>query len=162
MPIDLAIIATTAVTSFLVPYAKAGLEKIATAVTEKVSEQAGEYAKELTGKVWNLVTFAFSSPKEQTTLELFQENPDEMQEMLIKKLQEKLTQDPGLAQSLAELINQPSPDGATTGAQIMNAGIAGIADLRGANLSNAQNMTIGGVILDNKADLKPDKPTPTT
>jgi hypothetical protein len=161
MPIDLAILATTVVTSFLAPYAKAGLEKIATAVTEKVSEQAAEYAKELTGKVWNLVTSAFGSPKEQTTMELFQENPDEMQDMLIKKLQEKLVQDPNLAQSLADLINQPGPDGAASGAQIMNAGIAGIADLRGANLSSAQNMTIGGVIMGDKPAPKPDEPTPS-
>ncbi len=158
MPIDLAILATTVVTSFLAPYAKAGLEKIATAVTEKVSEQAAEYAKELTGKVWNLVTSAFSSPKEQTTMELFQENPDEMQEMLIKKLQEKLAQDPNLAQALADLINQPGPDSTTTGAQIMNAGIAGIVDLRGANLSHAQGIEVSGVKIGDKPAPKSDKP----
>jgi hypothetical protein len=32
----------------------------------------------------------------------------------------------------------------------MQASIAGIADLRGANLSQAQNLTIGGVILGDK------------
>jgi hypothetical protein len=162
MPIDLAALATTVVTSFLIPYVKAGLEKIATAVTEKVSEPVAEYAKELTGNVWNLVTSAFRSPKEQTTMELFQENPDEMQEMLIKKLQEKLDQDPNLAQTLANLIDQPGPDGTTTGAQIMHAGIAGIADLRGANLSHAQNMDISGVKIGDKPTPTSDKPSSNT
>jgi len=169
MPIDLAVLATTAVTTFLAPYAKAGLEKIATAVAEQVGQDAAKFAGELTGKVWNLVKSAFSSPKDEMTLTLFQENPEEMQAMLIKALQEKLAQDSKLAQSLAELINQPGPDGATTGAQIMNAGIAGIADLRGANLSQAKGTTIAGVIMGDKPAAAPDdkpaaatdEPTPT-
>jgi len=147
MPIDLLALATTAVTAFLVPYAKTGLEKIASAFTERIGVQAADYASELTAKVWNLATSAFSAPKEQTTLELFTEDPDEMQGLLIKKLHEKLTQDPTLAQTLADLINQPGPDGVTSGAQIMHAGIAGIADLRNANLSHVQGMTIAGVVM---------------
>ncbi|CAN5838425.1 hypothetical protein BH10CHL1_BH10CHL1_48280 [soil metagenome] len=154
MPIDLLALATTTVTTFLLPYAKTGLEKIASAFTEHIGAQAADFASELTGKVWKLATTAFSAPKEQTTLELFREDPDEMQGMLIKKLHEKLAQDPALAQTLADLINQPGPDGATTGAQIMHAGIAGIADLRGANLSNAQVMTIAGVVMGNPSTPK--------
>ena len=43
MPIDLALLATTVVTSFLVPYAKVGLEKIAEGAGTQVGENAGEY-----------------------------------------------------------------------------------------------------------------------
>jgi len=155
MPIDLLALATSAVTTFLMPYAKAGLEKIATAFSEQLGKQAADYAGELTGKVWQTVTTAFSAPKEQTTLELFREDPDAMQTMLIKKLHEKLTQDENLAQTLDNLINQPGPDGATTGAQIMHAGIAGIADLRGANLSNAKGVVISGVVMGDQSVTKP-------
>jgi len=126
-------------------------------VATKLAKKAAEYAGELTGKVWNLVKSVFSSPKEQTTIELFQENPDEMQAMMVKALQEKLAADPALAQKLADLINRPGPDGKTTGAQIMNAGIAGIVDLRGANLSHAQGLDISGVKINDTAT-KPDKP----
>lgn len=140
---------------FLAPYAKAGLEKIAGAVTERLGTQMADYAGELTSKVWSLITTAFSSPKEQHTIELFRENPDEMQALLIKQLHAKLVQDPTFTQTLAELINQPGPDGVTTGAQIMHAGIAGIADLRGANLSQAQDMVIGGVVMGEQPDAKP-------
>lgn len=156
MAVDTVMLATTVVTSFLVPYAKAGLEKIADSVSKEVSEKAAEYAANLTGKVWTRVKSAFSSPKEQTTLELFQENPDEMADMLVKKLREKLAQDSELAHTLAELIEAPGPDGQNSGAQIMNAAIAGIADLRGADLSRAKNMTVGGVIINKKEDNKPD------
>lgn len=150
MPIDLLALATTAVTTFLAPYAKTGLEKLTSAFSERLGAQAADYASQLTGKVWTLVTGAFSTPKEQTTLELFRENPDEMQALLVKQLHEKLRQDATLAQSLDDLIHQPGPDGASSGAQIMQAGIAGIADLRGANLAQAQNLTIGGVIMGDK------------
>ena len=146
MTIDLMALAATAVTSFLVPYVKIGAEKIVEAFSSRMGEQTADKLSDLTGKLWSTVTGAFQSPKEQTTLELFKENPDEMQEMLIKKLHEKLSQDATLAQSLSELINKPVADGSMTGAQIMQAGIAGIADLRNANLANAQNLTIAGVI----------------
>lgn len=155
MPLDLMALATTAVTSFLAPYAKAGLEKIADAFTERLGNEAATYASELTGKIWTLVTTTFTTPKEQTTLELFRENPEEMQAMLVKQLHAKLTTDATFAQTLANLINQPGPDGATTGAQIMQAGIAGIADLRGANLSQATGMTIAGVMMGEQPVPKP-------
>lgn len=146
MPLDLLTIATTAVTVFLVPFAKAGLEKITESFTKSLGEKTADYVTDITGKVWSTVTSAFQSSKEQTTLELFKENPEEMQELLIKKLHEKMSQDATFAQSVADLLNKPGPDGTTTGAQIMQAGIAGIVDLRNANLAQAQNLTIAGVI----------------
>ncbi len=154
MPIDIAALATTTVTRFLMPYAKAGLEKIAKSVADLVSPEAGEYAGELTTKVWDVVTGALSSPKEQSALELFQDDPEEMQDMLTKKLREKLEQESSLAQTLSDLINEPGPGGAGTGAQIMNAGIAGIADLRGADFSHSQRAVVTGVSVG-------DKPTPS-
>jgi hypothetical protein len=98
-------LATTVVTSFLAPYAKAGLEKIANAVTERLGAQMADYASEMTGKAWALVTGALQTPKEQNVLELFRDNPEEMQAMLIKQLHEKLSQDATLAQKLADLIH---------------------------------------------------------
>lgn len=155
MALDTAVLATTVVTSFLMPYAKAGLEKVAESVGEQVGEKAAAYVTDLTGKVWSRVKSAFSASKEQAALELFQDNPDEMKAMLIKALQEKLAGQPDLAQALAELIEAPGPDGQSSGAQIMNAAIAGIADLRGANLAQAQNITISGVTVHKKTEPDP-------
>ncbi len=152
MPIDIALLVTTVVTSFLVPYAKVGLEKIAEGAGKKVGEKAGDYVADLTSKLWNQVKSAFSSAKDKPVLILFEENPDEMKDMLVKALQEKVEQDPNLAQSLANLVNAPGPDNQRNGAQIMNAGIAGIVDLTGANLTNAQNFTISGVTINKDGD----------
>ena len=107
--------------------------------------------------LWNLVKSAFSSDEEEMTLKLFQKNPDKMQEMIIETLQEKLAADPALAQKLADPIDRPGPDGTSTGAQIMNASIAGIVDLRGADLSHAQGLDITAVKIGDTRP-KPDKP----
>jgi hypothetical protein len=159
MPIDLATLATTVVATFLVPYAKVGMQKLAEGLGQEVGKASAQHAGQVTGQIWQRVKAAFSSPKEQTTLDLFQEEPDEMKGLLIKKLREKLEQDPDLAQTLAGLINQPGPEG-NTGAQIMNAGLAGVADLRHADLSHARDMNIAGVMMgDTGTDPDPSDPS---
>ncbi len=65
--------------------------------------------------------------------------------MLKKKLEKKLESDPALAQELSDLVDKPVAGGVSTGAQIMNAHIAGIADARGANFSGARGVEIAGV-----------------
>ena len=148
MAVDISALATSIVTSFLVPYAKVGVKKISEVVGQQIGEKAGKYVTDLTGKVWNRVTSAFSSSEDQAIINLFQKNPNEMEAMLVKALQSKLEQDSSLAQALADLIETPGPDGQNTGAQIMNASVAGIADLRGANLSQATGFTISGVSIN--------------
>ncbi len=150
MAIEIAALATSVVSSFLLPYAKAGLTKISESVSEAIGPEAAEYASDVTSKVWDHVKGAFSSPKEEAALDLFKENPEDMQPVLAKKLREKMEQDSNLAQTLSDLINEPGPDGNNTGAQIMNAGVAGIVDLRGADLSQAQNLTITGANVSGK------------
>jgi hypothetical protein len=145
MPIDIAAIATTVVTSFLIPYVKKGAEKIAEEVTNTVSKGAAEHAVGLAQKVWNKVKSLFSSDKEKNTLQYFEQDPDTFQAAVEKILQQKLEQDSQAAQELDALLNAPEPTGGSTGAQIMNATYAGIADLRGANFSGAHGMNISGV-----------------
>lgn len=145
MVIDIAAIATTVVTSFLIPYIKKGSEKIAEEVTNKVSKGAAEHTVSLAQKVWDKVKSLFSSDREKNTLQYFEEDPDAYEGSVKKILQQKLEQDSNAAQELESLINAPDPTSGSTGAQIMNATYAGIADLRGANLSNAQGMSISGV-----------------
>lgn len=147
MPIDLTALATTVVTSFLVPYANIGLEKIAENAGKKVGENAGEYVSDLTAKLWARIQTVFNRSEDKAILTLFEQNPNEMIEMLVKVLHQKLEQDPVLAKELNGMVSTPGPDGQNTGAQIMNASVAGIVDMRNADLSHAQHMEIGGVIV---------------
>lgn len=157
--LDLAALATTVVSSFLWPYAKKGLEKIGEEVGKNVSESAAKHAVSLTEKIWARVEGLFQTPKEKTALELFQDDPNEMKGKVEKMLREKLEQDEAAAKELSEMANAPGPDGATTGAQIMQAGIAGIADLRQAHIAGSGNV-VAGVIYGGTPQQPPTPPKP--
>jgi hypothetical protein len=158
MPIDTAVLATTIASSFLLPYVKIGVEKLAEGMAENVGKAAANHATALAKKVWERVNGLFKSQKEQNTLELFKENPDELKGLMEKILRQKLEEDKSLAQELSDMINAPGPDGTSTGAQIMNAGIAGVLDARGANFANASGMNLAGVMLGNPPSQRPTEP----
>jgi hypothetical protein len=146
MALDLAVLAATVVSRFLFPYVKKGAERLAEEISERVSDVAAEHATSLASRAWDRVRSVFSSPKEQTKLELFEEEPDEYAAGIERTLREKLEQDPELARELQELIDAPSPDGSGTGAQIMQATVAGIVDLRHGTVSGGQ---VSGVHIEN-------------
>jgi len=147
MPVDLAILGTTIVTQLLLPYIKEGGKKIADKLTEKVSDAAAEGTINVMQQAWDKVKSVFSSDKDKGTLEDFEKYPEETKNLLKRKLVEKMEQDAALKGFFEELMNKPvSEDGVTTGAQIIGAHIAGIADVRGANFSGSQRPQIGGVI----------------
>jgi hypothetical protein len=147
MDIDTTVLATTIVSSFLLPYLKLGVEKIADKITEKLGGAAADQAVDVTKKVWDRVKSAFSSERDQHVLSEFEEEPEATKLLIETRLKKKLEQDPGLVEDLNRLINTPIPGGASTGAQIMNAHIAGILDARGANFSNSNNIKLAGVMI---------------
>ena len=153
MPLDLAVLATTIVSSFLIPYLKLGAEKIAEGLTGKVSEAATEEVSGLTKRIWNRVKSAFSSEGEQFTLLQLNENPSAARPLVESLLKKKLEQDPTLAEELEQLVHTPVAGGSSTGAQIMDAYVAGIVDARGANFSGSQGIEITGVKVGKFPDL---------
>lgn len=148
MDINAPALATTIVTSFLLPYLKLGLEKIGEKVTEKLGGAAADQAVSVTKKVWDRVKSAFSSKQDQYILKEFEEDPEAAKPLIEAKLKKKLEQDPSLAEDLHQLVNTSGPEGSSTGAQIMNAHIAGILDARGANFSNSSKVKLAGVMID--------------
>lgn len=159
MPIDIAVLAATVVSSFLFPYVKMGAEEIFKGASQKVGEGAALRAKEITEKVWQRVKSIFSSEEDRTVLSQFERRPDAARSLIQDVLREKLEQNSSLADELHKLINTPGPEGSSTGAQIMHAYIAGVADLRNANLSNAHDIEIAGVKL---GEFPPKVPPPSS
>jgi hypothetical protein len=145
MPLDLAVLAGTIVSSFLLPYVKLGAKKIAETVTEKVSGKAADQVAGVTETLWERVKSVFKADNEEHVITDFKEVPDAAKPLLISKLEKKLEKDPALAQELSDLVNKPVAGGASTGAQIMNAHIAGIVDARHSNFSGASGVEIVGV-----------------
>jgi hypothetical protein len=151
MPIDLGPLTTTIVTTFLLPYAKLGLEKFGEAMMEKLGETAAEPLIATTKKIWQRVKSAFGSEEEKATLAQFEKRPEAAQALIEALLKEKLEQDAALAQELTELAHALVPGSTSTGAQIMQAAIAGILDVRGANFSGASHVRLAGVMLNNSS-----------
>lgn len=147
MNIDTTVLATTIVSSFLLPYLKLGGEKIAEKITEKLGTAAADQTASVTKKVWDRVKSAFSSERDQHIFSEFEEEPEATKALIEAKIKKKLEQDPSLAEDLNHLANAPVLDGTSTGAQIMNAHIAGILDARGANFSNSNNINLAGVMI---------------
>lgn len=148
MTLDIAALATTIVTSFLLPYVKLGVEKIAEKVTEQTSSAIAEEATTLTKKVWDRIKGVFSGD-DAKRLEYFESTQGENKDLVVAILKEKLQSDTQLADELDKLINPPTSAPTSGGAQIMKAHIAGIVDARGANFSNSSNVTMTGASVNN-------------
>jgi hypothetical protein len=139
-------LATGIVGRLLVPYFQKGAEKLAEAVGEELGTGVGQQVSTAAGKAWDLVTGAFTSDQEITTLNLFQDDPETFQEPVRRKLETRLKADPGLQQQLQAVLDAPGPNG-TTSSIINNAQYAGILNLQGAVISNAQNSTFAGLVV---------------
>ena len=154
MIIDSTALAASVVSSFLLPYVKLGAEKLSEEMGKTLGNVSAEYASGVVKRLWERVKAVFSSDDEKTVLAQFEKRPDAAKALVESILQEKLGQDSRLAQELMELINTPGPDGKSTGAQIMQAGIAGIVDARGANFTHASGVTISGVTVGHGSEQK--------
>lgn len=150
--LDFVALAGTAVTTILLPYLRDGATKFAATIAEKEGQGMGEYAAKLAGKVWDKVKSTFNSDSEQVVLQQFEEEPEAAAPLVETKLKKKLEQDPQLSQELNELVNTKTPDGKSTGAQIIGSSYFGFVDARGAHVSGANASITGAVFnLDSRA-----------
>jgi len=147
MSVDIGILTTTIVSSFLIPYVKVGVEKFIEEAGKTVGKTAADHAGEVSKKVWERVKSVFSSDEDKSILMQFEKRPEAAKSLVETILREKLESDSRLAQELSELVNTLSSDGKSTAAQIMHAGIAGIVDVRDTDFSHARGVTITGVTI---------------
>jgi hypothetical protein len=142
-------LATSTVSVFLVPYLKLGAEKFVEAVGKAAGEQGVNAAQQL----WTRVRKAFSKDEEeQAVISQFEKHPEAAGPLVITLLKEKLEQDKALVQDLTELIRQFEQSQGMSGAQIGQATIAGIADLRQANFAGAKHVRIVGTQVKQRGD----------
>jgi hypothetical protein len=146
MPLEIAVLATSIVTSFLMPLVKQGAEKISEAVSAKFSAAAGEHVSKVAKNIWEKVKDAFNSDTEKATLTQFEKYPEESKPLVEKMLEEKLKADPKLATDLDKLAQSPSPGGGT--AVSIAASTVGYVDARHATIS-------GGIVAGYMAGTPP-------
>lgn len=155
---DPATLASTIVGKFLFPYVKVGAEKLVEEFKKKMDDATAKHAAGLAKKAWDRVKAAFSEEKDQGTLEQFEQYPDAAKPLVEAVLTQRLEQDAQLKKDLTALVDEKGPDGQSTGAQIMNAGIAGILDARGADFSHAQGLTLAGAMFTTPPPEPPKPP----
>jgi hypothetical protein len=158
MPLEIAAIATSVVSSFLIPLVKKGAQQISETIKEKVSAAAGEHVSKVARNIWEKVKGAFSSDTEKATLAQFEKYPEASKPLVEAVLTEKMQADGKLAEELDRLVRSPSPDGAGTAVQI-SASTVGYVDARGATISGG---TVAGVIMGAPAPSPVNKPPPGT
>jgi hypothetical protein len=158
MPIEL--LAGAVVTKFLLPALEKGVDTVAGAISDQVGKQAAAHTEGLIGRLWAKVDglFGGGSEREQDTLAAFRDEPEVYAGAVEKILQRKLEQDPATAAEIQRMIDEPVPGTSMTGAQVWNAAVAGVVDLRQANFSRASNVSISAVTIP---EMPPPTPGPT-
>lgn len=143
MPIDIAVLASTVVSSFLVPVAKKGLSKL----REEIAEKADDAVSDGVETVWNKVKSLFTSERERGRWADLEESPEAAAPMVTATLEQKLKDDPEAVRELDEIVNRPVP-GSGGGATLQHimAETFGFVDARGAQVSGSAQM--GGVIMN--------------
>lgn len=141
--IEIALLATTVVSKFLVPLFNKGKDDF----TDDLAEQAGRGAAEsLVGtaqKIWARVLKRFDRDDEKSAAKLFSEDPQAMDKMLVKLLQKRLEEDQDFRQQINQLAEAPVPNTNSTSWQLIGRYV-GAVDARGARISGG---TVAGVIV---------------
>ncbi len=145
MPIDIAMLAATVISTYLLPFLKDGAKSLGEELSKKLGENAAKHVTEAAPKIWERVKKAFSDNDEIITLGLFEKSPEVYEEPVKKILQRKLQDDDQLSQELNQMVRGPEEKGQSIGAQITDAVNAGIVDLRGATISGSNNVITGAV-----------------
>jgi hypothetical protein len=133
-------LATTVMSSFLMPYLQQGAEKL--------GKIAADNTLDVAKKIWERIQQRFSASDEKSALTFFKNHPDMAQEMILKLLTKSIENDMVFANELRDLINFQQHSSEKNSTQIIQGKITGIVDIRNANLSNSRNLRITGMTLN--------------
>ena len=149
MAIEIAALAGTLATRFLLPYAKEGFDRI----RDELVEKAGEGVSGGVEKVWEKVKGLFQrgTPREQGRWADFEEHPEDNVNNIQRTLVERLEAEPEVAEELNALVNVPVPSagGLTLSHMMGNIGVV-----------NAPNSTVYGVQAGLIIGTPPEPPRP--
>jgi len=140
MPIEIALLAATVVGKILVPFFQRGAEKVGEALSDKVTDEAAEFATDTANTLWERIKARFAEPGEQVIADRFEGSPDKAAGLFQEDLERKFAEDPAFVEEIAALVNAKDPGGSGNVLQIFGNG--GIVDARNATIT-------GGVLAGN-------------
>jgi hypothetical protein len=163
MPIE--ILAGAALSSFIAPLAKQGLEALAGRVGEALGDDAAHVWREKAGNVWRRVREKFGGATERKVLEALEAAPDDgtARTRFEVLLQTKLDDDEQLAAELEEVAStlRDAETKLDSGMAIQHSGTGDVnaLDAREADLRNAKNPKLAGkMTIYGKGDEPPPRP----
>jgi hypothetical protein len=154
--IEIALLAGTVVSKFLVPLFKKGKKGFADGLAEEEGHAAAVAVVETAGKIWDSVEKQFGHGDAKSALDLFQRSPEAMDKMLIELLTERFKNDHDFYRDIDELVEAPVTGSNTTSWAIM-ADYVGIVDARNAKISGGTTagMIIGGARENDSSKIGP-------
>ena len=142
--IEIALLATTVVSKFLVPLFTKSKDDFSDDVAGTVGRAASDGLTKTAGKIWNRIIGRFSQDNEKSAVNLFKEDPENMEKMMIKLLQKRLDDDSDFRDQIQQLVEEPVPGTGRTSWQLIG-DYVGAVDARNAAISG--NATVAGLIV---------------
>jgi hypothetical protein len=139
--IELAALATSIVSSFLVPLAKEGAKALRDRLAKKAGEASADKLVGTAETLWGRVKGSAAPGPEQSVLSTFEQNPELLKEALEKIVLDRLEKDEAFRTEATKLLEADAAPGMTSW-QLMG-DIVGAVDARGATISGG---TVAGVV----------------
>ncbi len=139
--IELATMATSLVSSFLIPLLKKGAESLGTELGERTTQSVADGLVGTAQRLWDRVKGSLQSRDDQDIAAIFERQPKVMQEALEKLVLRKLEQDEGFRREVAQLLEAEAEPGVASW-KLMGE-IVGAVDARHAQITGG---TVAGVV----------------
>lgn len=139
--IEVAVLAASLVSSFLVPLVKRGAEKLTEELATKTGEATAQGLVGTAQKLWQRVKGKTQETDQADVVALFERKPELMQEPLKGVVVDLLERDPDFRQEVSQLLE--ADEGGTTRWQLMGE-IVGAVDARGAAIGG--HSVVAGVV----------------
>jgi len=141
--IEIAALATSLVSSFLVPLVQKGVEGLTAELRGRTTEAAASSLVETAQKLWNRLRGEAKDGEEADVVDLFKRNPEMMKGAMEEVVRAMIARNPDLHKDASSLLETESVDGKTQW-QLMGE-IVGAVDARNANISGGN---VAGVIYE--------------
>jgi hypothetical protein len=156
--IEIAALATSLVTSLLVPLMKSGVEGLMDDLRTKTTEAAATGIVGAADRLWKRVLGKTENTEDEEVLGMFERRPEMMQQAMETVVKRLLQEDPAFHKEASELLEADDAGTGTTRWQIM-ADVAGVVDARHATIHGG---TLAGVQMTASPGLSaPEKPMPS-
>lgn len=142
--IEIAVLASSLVSSFLLPLLKDGVETLRSKLSERAGEEAADKLVDTAGRVWDQIRSAPRTPETQDVVSMFERSPELMREAMEKVVSAELENNDALRREVSSLLEAEAAPGQTSW-QLMGE-IVGATDARYAHIGD--HAVVAGVVVD--------------